>query len=191
MNDNFDKAKALVVCFQNLKGGKSKDLLHTARALRYLKTLPEFGSNQSVGEAVGVSGEIVRQFLGLLDLPPRVQDYLAQGALGLEHGRRLGQLGKSRPEVVEQAATAMTSMTAMEGRDLADYLLRSPTASVEEGVDALEAAKQVVTKEYRISTVLDERRYQLLSSHAHRCQMRITELATAIVTEWLERHDNE
>ena len=191
MNGNFDIAKALVVCFQNLKGAKSKDLLYTAQALQYLKSLPDFGSNQSVGDAVGVSGEMVRQFLGLLELPSCVQDYLAQGALGLEHGRRLGQLSKSRPEVVEQAAKAMTRMTAMEGRDLTDYLLRSPTTSVEEGIKALETARQVVTKEYRISTVLDEGRYQLLSSHARRRQMRTTELATAIVREWLERHDTE
>ena len=191
MSDKLDKGAALVICFQNLKGAKSKDLLNTARALRYLKTLPEFGSNQSVGEAVGVSGEIVREFLGLLDLPSCVQDYLAKEALGLEHGRRLGQLGKSRPDVVERAAAAMTAMTAMEGRDLAEYLLRNPTASVAESIEALEVAKQVVEKEFRISTVLDEEQYQLLSSHARKLQMRTPELATAIIIEWLDAHDNE
>ena len=191
MSDNLDKGEALIICFQNLKGAKSKDLLNTARALQYLKALPEFGSNQGVGEAVGVSGEMVRQFLGLLELPSCVQEYLAKGTLGLEHGRRLGQLGKSRPEVVEQAAAAMTDMTAMEGRDLTEYLLRNPTASVEESIEALEAAKQVVKKEFRISTVLDEEQYQLLSSHARRRRVRTPELATAIVTEWLEANDNE
>lgn len=191
MNGNFDKARALVVCFQNLKGTKSKDLLQTAQALQYLKSLPEFGTNQSVGDAVGVSGEIVRQFLGLLDLPSSVQDQLGQGTLGLEHGRRLGQLSKSRPELVQQAAEAMINMTAMDGRDLTEYLIRSPSASLEQAINALEAAKQTVTKEYRISTVLDERQYQLLSSHARRCQVRTTELATSIVAEWLERHDDQ
>ena len=191
MSDKLDKGKALIICFQNLKGAKSKDLLNTGRALQYLKALPEFGSNQGVGEAVGVSGEIVRQFLGLLELPSCVQDYLAKGTLGLEHGRRLGQLGKSRLEVVEQAAAAMTDMTAMEGRDLTEYLLRNPTASVEESIEALEAAKQVVKREFRISTVLDEEQYQLLSSHARRRRVRTPELATAIVTEWLEANDNE
>lgn len=191
MNSDFDKAEALVVCFQNLKGAKTKDLLNTARALHYLKALPEFGSNQSVGEAVGVSGEMVRQFLGLLKLPTHVQDSLEQGVLGLEHGRRLGQLNKSRPETVEEAAATMANMTAMEGRDLTEYLLRHPTASVEESVNALESAKQVVTKEYRITTVLDERRYELLSSHARRRQIPTTKMATLIVTEWLERHDHE
>ena len=191
MSTELDKGEALIICFQNLKGAKSKDLLNTARALEYLKALPEFGSNQSVGEAVGVSGEMVRQFLGLLELPSDVQDYLAKGTLGLEHGRRLGQLGKSRPELVEQVAEIMTDMTAMEGRDLTEYLRRNPTASVEESIEALQAAKQIVKKEFRISTVLDEEQYRLLSSHARRLQMRTPELATAIVTEWLEANDNE
>ena len=191
MNLDLDKAEALVICFQNLKGSKSKDLLRTAQALQYLKSLDEFGSNQSVGEAVGVSGEVVRQFLGLLTLPVGVQDYLKRGTLGLEHGRRLGQLGKSRPEIVMQAAEALTNMTAMEGRNLIEYLVRSPEATVKEGVDVLEGAKQAVTKEYRISTVLEEKLYQLLSIHARERGMRATELATAIVSEWLEQHDNE
>ena len=191
MRDPSDKSEALIICFQNLKGSKVKDLLHTALALRYLKGLPEFGSNQNVADAVGVSGETVRQFLGLLELPSCVQDYLAKGSLGLEHGRRLGQLVKSRPEMVERAAAAMTGMTAMEGRDLTEYLIRNPTASVEESIEALEIAKQVVKKEFRISTVLDEEQYQLLSSHARRRRMRTPELATAIVTEWLEVNDNE
>ena len=107
MSDKFDKAKALVVCFQNLKGAKSKDLpAYRTSVCSTSKHSPSSDLTRVVGEAVGVSGEMVRQFLGLLELPIPVQDYLAQGTLGLEHGRRLGQLAKSRPEVVEQAAAA-------------------------------------------------------------------------------------
>lgn len=190
MTSDWDKAEALVVCFRNLKGPRSKDLLLTARALQYLKNLPEFGSNQSVGDAVGVSGEIVRQFVGLLDLPSCIQDYLSSGALGLEHGRRLGQLSKSRPEILGNAAEAMTKLTAMEARDLCEHLIRNPMSSVDQSLDALAAAKQTVRKEYRISVILDEEPYRLLTSQARERHMRTSELATAMVIEWLERHNN-
>ena len=129
MTQRLDRAEALTICFRNLKGSKVKDLLLTAQALGYLKGLPEFGSNHRVGEAVGVSGEIVRQFIGLLELPAVVRSYIEQGVLGLEQGRRLGQLNKARSDVVEAAAAAMISMTAMEARDLADYLIREPESS--------------------------------------------------------------
>ena len=190
MTEVLDRADALTICFRNLKGPKSKDLLLTAQALQYLKKQPEFGSNQRVGEAVGVSGEIVRQFIGLLDLPASVQLYLAQGMLGLEQGRRLGQLNKSRPETVELAAQVMTSMTAMEARDLTEYLIRDPKASVEGGMEALERARQVINKEYHIDTVLDEAAYRMLVAHAQQRRVRVTDLASNIVNRWLAENDN-
>ena len=190
MTQLLDQAEALTICFRNLKGPKVKDLLLTAEALQCLKRLPAFGSNQRVGEAVGVSGEIVRQFIGLLDLPPSVQSYLAKGVLGLEQGRRLGQISKTRPDVVESTAQAMTSMTAMDARGLAEYLIRDSEASVEDGLQALEAAKQVVNKEYHIDTVLDDAAYRLLATHARQRKVRITDLASSILNRWLEENDN-
>ena len=141
MTLTLDKNEALAICFRNLKGSKSKDLLMTARALKYLRGLPEFSSNKRVGDGVGVSGEIVRQFIALLDLPTPVQSHLEQRTLGLEHGRRLRQLQRTRPSIVEEVAEAMVSMTAMEARDLVEYLIRTPNASVQDGLRALEAAK--------------------------------------------------
>ena len=41
-------------------------------------------------------------------------------------------------------------MTAMEARDLVEYLIRTPTASVQEGLQALEAAKPETTHEYHV-----------------------------------------
>lgn len=191
MSRTLDRAEALAICFSNLKGSKSKDLLLTARALRYLKELPEFKSDQRVGEAVGVSREVVREFIGLLDLPLSVQSFLEQGLLGLEHGRRLKQLYQERPDVVEPAAQAMTSMTAMQSRDLAEYLRRVPTASVTDGLAALDAAKQIVKNEYHIDTVLDESAYRLLSAHARHEGVRVTDLASTIVNRWLEENDDQ
>ena len=49
MTLTLDKNEALAVCFRNLKGAKAKDLLLTARALKYLRGLPEFRSNRRLG----------------------------------------------------------------------------------------------------------------------------------------------
>ena len=183
---DFDKNEALATCFRNLKGSKSKDLLLTAEALRYLKSLPEFRSNKQVGETVGVSGEIVRQFIALLDLPTSVKTYFENRTLGLEHGRRLWQLQQTRPSVVDEVAEAMASMTAMEARDLVEYLIRTPTASVQEGLQALEAAKPETTHEYHVVAILDERAYDSLEARARKQKVRVNELVSTIVNAWLE-----
>lgn len=180
-----DKNEALATCFRNLKGAKTKDLLLTAQALRYLRELPEFPSNRRLGESLGVSGEIVRQFLALNDLPEAVQSHFAEGALGLEHGRRLWQLHRVRPELVEEAATAMTSLTAMETRDFVEFLLRVPSSSVPEARQALLDAKPRVSHEYHIDAVLDETQYTLLCSHATNKGLSINAIVSQIVSGWL------
>ena len=190
MNQTLDKGQALAICFRNLKGSKTKDLLLTARALQTLKQLPEFGSNQRVAEAVGVSGEIVRQFIGLLDLPDSVQVYLERGDLGLEHGRRLLQIGKSRPELLGDLAEVMTSMTAMQARDLTEHLIRNPGSSIEESIGAIESSKQIITREFHVDTVLDEKTYLALTAEARKRNLRPTQMASEIINEWLECNDD-
>ena len=136
---------------------------------------------------MGVSGEIVRQFIALLDLPPSVQSYLEQRALGLEQGRRLWQLNRTRPFVVEDAARAVRSMTAMETRDLVEYLIRTPTASVQDGLKALEAAKPNISHEYHIDAILDERAYRSLAEQAREQRVRVNDLVSMIINRWLEK----
>ena len=185
MTLTLDKNEALAICFRNLKGSKSKDLLKTAQALSYLKGLPEFSSNKHVGDLVGVSGETVRQFIALLDLPSPVQAHFEKRTLGLEHGRRLWQLQRTRPSIVEETAEAMVSMTAMEARDLVEYLIRTPAASVQDGLQALEAAKPSISHEYHVVAVLDESAYDSLESRARKQRVPVNELVSTIVNSWL------
>ena len=186
----MDKNEALAICFRNLKGAKAKELMLTAQALKYLRGLPAFPSNKRLGEKVGVSGEIVRQFIALLDLPSPVQSYLAQGKLGLEQGRRLWQLSQTRPSVVEDTAQAIGSMTAMETRDFVEYLIRTPAASVQEGLKALGDAKPNVSHEYHIDAILDEEAYRSLKAQAQKQRVRVNDLVSTVINRWLaENHD--
>ena len=186
MTLTLDKNEALAICFRNLKGTKTKELLLAAQALKYLRGLPEFNSNKRLGEAVGVSGEIVRQFISLLELPPSVQSYLERGALGLEQGRRLWQLNRKRPSIVDEAARTMDSMTAMESRDFIEYLIRTPTASVPDGLKAIDAAKQKILHEYHIDAILDEKAYRSLEAQARKRRIRVNDLVSIVINRWLE-----
>lgn len=191
MTSQFDRNGALAVCFSNLKGSKDKDLLTTARALQYLKGLPEFGSNKRVAEQVGVSGEIVRQFISLLDLPPAVHDLIDQKKLGLEQGRRLWELHRSRPSIVEAAAEAMASMTAMAARDLAEYLKRDSAASVDDAVQALYDTKPQITRGHLVCALTNEDEFQALKARAKSLGISVNDLVTRITRQWLVKYDDE
>lgn len=181
----MDADEALAVAFANLKGSKDKDLLGTARALATLKALPEYRSNTRVGAAVGVSGEIVREFLTLLRFPPEVQERFATGDLGLEHGRRLWQLGRHRSELVPEAAQKMVGMTAMDARHMVDQLIRYPATTVEEAARQVVAAKPIVEREYHVIALLDEQQYRSLVRAARSQSLPPDELVTQIVRDWL------
>ena len=186
----LDETEALAICFRNLKGAKTKDLLSTARALKYLRGLPQFPSNRLVGEQVGVSGEIVRQFIALLELPCSVQSSLGQGTLGLEQGRRLWQLNRTRPLVVEDAAQAMGSMTAMDARNLVEYLIRTPTASVQDGLTALEEARPDISHEYHVDAILDESAFRSLERRARERRVSVNDLVSMVIDRWLAEGHN-
>ena len=186
MTSDLSKTKALAICFRNLKGAKKKDLLSTARALKYLRNLPEYRSNRSVGEQVGVSAEIVRQFIALLDLPAPVRTNLRDGKLGLEQGKLLWQLHRRRPSTIEDTANAMCAMTAMESRDLVEFLIRTPDASVDDALQILEEAKTKIIQDYYVVAMLDETSYESLSSRARKEGVSVNDLVTTVIAHWLE-----
>jgi hypothetical protein len=180
------REEALALCFANLKGTKDKDLLETARALEYLKNLPEFGSNEKVGRAVGVSGEIVREFLALLRLPEQVQVHLKDRKLGLDQGRKLWQLSRRRPDIVVASAEAMIGMPAVEGRHLVDHLVNHPELSVDEAKKAIVASRSVVQREFHVVALLSEDQYRALEKQSRKVRKSTDELVTSIIRSWLE-----
>lgn len=182
----MDRDQALAICFANLKGPKDKDLLATARALQYLKALPEYGSNAKVGRALGVSGEIVREFLTLLTFPEGIQVLFEDGQLKLEHGRRLWQLGRRRPELLKQVAEAMTDMSAMDARHFVEYILKHPELSVSEARMKLVESKTVTKREFHVIALLSEEQYKLLAEKARKRKVDVDVLVTSIVRRWLE-----
>ncbi len=184
MSRNEDLAKA----FANLKGAKRKDLIGTAEALSRLKE--HYRTNAALGRAVGVSGEIVREFLVLLNFPPEVQVLFRQNTLGLEHGRRLWQLTRRRPEIPQDVANAMKGMTAHDARELVVYLLRHPEIEVETAKQHVLEAKTKIRREYHVIALLDESQFGKLEHQAKRRRISTDRLVTSIVEDWLTKGDH-
>ncbi len=186
----MDRNEALATCFANLKGPREKDLLATAEALRYLKSLPDYDSNAKVGQALGVSGEIIREFLSLLMLPESTQKLFQERKLGLEHGRRLWQLSRKRPELVEQVAKTMVGLTSLDSRYFVDYILRHSEQGLDEAYSNWLATKTVRVREYHVVAIVDEATYRLLRRRAHARKQDVNELVSTVVKDWLLEEDD-
>lgn len=187
----MDRQEALAISFANLKGPRDKQLIQTAKALDHLKSLPEYGSNAAVGRAVGVSGEIVREFVSLLQLPDEVQGLLESGELGLEQGRRLVQLERVRPSVLREAAQAMVGLLSKDSRNLVEYLCNYRDVSVSEARERILGSKTVRRREFHLVARLPEQDYRQLKAWASRRRQPVDELVTEIVTAWLAQRKND
>ena len=183
----MDEEEAYAVCFTNLKGGKDKNLLMTANALQYLKNLPKYRSNQKVGEAVGVNHETVREFLTLLKLPKPIQDMFEQGLLKrLEQSRRLWQLSRTRPDLLEDVANAISDVGTKDAQQIIEHILRNPGLSVFKAKDAVIKSKTLKEREFHVIALLPEDDYRVLTSEAKKQNIAVDALVTSIVQDWLK-----
>lgn len=188
----MDKEEALAICFANLKGYKDKDLIGTAKALQYLKGLPDYGSNQKVGKAVGVSGEVVREFLTLLRLPDTIQSLFEQRQLKhLEQSRRLWQLARLNPSLLEETAQGITDLNALDGRHVIDYILRNPGVSVSEAKRRVLESKTITEQEFHVIALVSEDEYRLLADEAKKRKVAVDALVSSIVRQWLKSRGND
>jgi hypothetical protein len=151
-----------------------------------LKRKPEFGANKKVGAAVGVSGEIVREFLTLLDLPETIQKLFAKGGLGLEQGRRLWQVSRARPGDLASVAAVIGGMAALEARDFVDYFLRHPELTAMEAKDRLAKSKTVVEDEYHVVALLSREEFQTLMKKARARRVSPDALVSIVIRGWLK-----
>ena len=186
-----EETAALAACIETLHGNRPRDVMRAARALRRLKELPDYRMNRRVAGAVGINPRTVGQFLKLLELPEPIRLLLERGKLRADQGTRLARLARERPEAALEAAEEMTGMTVMESRDLAEYLVRVPEATVEQALRALDEAKTVVTTEYHVDTVLTRDGGQNLEGAALRRGTTPGRLATEIVEKWLEEESGD
>lgn len=187
----MDKEQALAICFTNLKGSKDKDLLRTAEALQFLRNLPEYNSNKKVGAVVGVSGETVREFLTLLKLPEHVQNLFKERRLReLEQARRLWQLARIRPDLLEETAEAVSGMLSWDARHLVDYIIRNPNTTVAEAKERILQAKTIIVKEYHVISLLSEDEYKMLSEQARKRKLPVDVLVSNVVKDWLSSQEN-
>lgn len=183
----MDREEAFAICFANLKGSKDKDLVGLAGALRYLKGLPEYRTNDKVGKAVGVSGEMVREFLTFLKLPKPIQKLFKERQLKyVEQCRRLWQFERNRPGLLEEVAQAIRDMTVLEGRQVINFLLLYPDTSVMDAKMAVIKSRTVRQREYHVIAILSEDEYKSLFKEARRRKESVDVLVTGIVHDWLE-----
>ena len=185
-DDSLNRDEAVAIGLTWLKGPRNKPYLEVARALDYLRKLPEFQTNRDLGRFFGVSGEIVREFLSLLTLPDNIQRMVEEHKLRLDQGTKLASLFGRNPLKAGETADVLAGVPAEDARHIIDYVLRNPSKSASEAKRQVFDSKTRIEDEFHVVAVVTSDEFRRVRAHAQRRGISPSGLVGDIVRRWLQ-----
>jgi hypothetical protein len=184
MND-LDEETALAIIFSNTKRKKRDlDILTIAKAFEYLVKL--YGSRKAVGEKVGLSAEMVREFLNVLKLPKEVQELVSKRVIdSIDTIKEISAIKDFSKQI--EASQAFASLTSKDVRDI-KRLIKVEDLSVNDAENVIADAKP---KGFHVFVMdFDDEIYKTLTEQACILDIKPAELVREIVISWLKQRTN-
>jgi len=178
----LDEETALAIVFANTKRKKrNADLLTIAKSCDYLAKL--YGSQKAVAEKVGLSTEMIREFLTVLKLPAEIQDLISERKIdSIDIVREISVLQEPSKQIV--AAEAFINSLSEDVRDI-KRLIKDANVSVK---DAKKTVLDAKPKGLHIFIMdFDDEMYRAVIEYAKTSRVKPAELVREIVMEWLKQ----
>jgi len=180
----LDEDTALAVLFANTRRKRrSTDLISVADACHYLKAL--YGSQRAVADKVGLSSEMVREFLALLRLPDEIKDMVRERKIDrLDVAYRIAMIRDParQLDMAKQAASARSK----DVRDIA-RLVGTTDLSVKESSARVRESKLRGLHVFIID--FDDDEYRVISARARSLRVKPAQLVQEAVLNWLNREN--
>jgi ParB-like chromosome segregation protein Spo0J len=184
MNLNqLDEETALSLIFANTKKKKRNiDLLTFAKTVDYLVRF--YGSQKTVAEKVGLSTEMIREFLIPLKLPKEIQKLISDRRIdSIDTVREISVLNDPSKQIA--AAKALIDSASKDVRDI-KRLVNVTNVSIGDAKKAISDAKP---KGLHIFVMdFDDEMYHSITKHAKVLKVKPAELVRNIVSNWLSKN---
>lgn len=99
--------------------------------------LSEGELDQRIGVAVGLAPRTVRRYLGLLDLPLEIQQFLRDGELTVTQAQHLRRINNTKTQLELAQMIVDEGLSAGEVSNLANYFAANPNLTVDAAMQAL------------------------------------------------------
>lgn len=182
--NKLDEETALSILFANTKRKKrTTDLLTIAKNCDYLVKL--YGSQKAVSEKVGLSSEMIREFLVVLKLPKQIQDLVSERKIdSIDIVREISALKESPKQII--ASKAFINSLTKDVRDI-KRLIKNTNISVQNAKKSVLDAKP---EELHIFIMdFNDEMYQAIIENAKASRVKPTELVRRIVIDWLKKQE--
>jgi ParB family transcriptional regulator, chromosome partitioning protein len=94
--------------------------------------------DEALGKTVGLSARTVRRYLGLLDLPDEVQEFIRKGELNVTQAQHLRRIPNKRTQIELARAAVDEGMSAAELSRLSSFFAANPGLSLDDALQALQ-----------------------------------------------------
>jgi ParB family chromosome partitioning protein len=145
----LDQADTDLLLQQLIENVQRQDLndLEKARSFKRLRDrfnleagdrpLSEGELDQRIGAAVGLAPRTVRRYLGLLDLPLEIQQFLRDGELSVTQAQHLRRISNTKTQLELAQMIVDEGLSAGEVSNLANYFAANPNLTVDAAMQAL------------------------------------------------------
>jgi len=181
--EKLDEISALQIVFANIRRKKRKEnLVNIARAFEYL--VKNYGSLKAVAEKVGLSTEMIRQFLSVLKLPVEVQDlFLKREIDSVDAAKELAVLQSKHKQI--RMAKKIAGVTSDDARDI-KRIVKSGSIPIDEAIRSILQAKEEGFNVFMLD--FDNETYRSIMKAAKALRKDAAELVREIVIEWLGKN---
>jgi hypothetical protein len=180
----LDENSALAILFANIRRKKrNADLITIAKACKYLVKL--YGSRQAVAKKVGLSTEMIREFLITLKLPKEIQKLVSARRIdNIDTVREISAIKVPSKQIT--AAKVFVNSLSKDARDV-KRLIKEANAPVK---DAKKTILEAKPKGWHIFVMdFDEETYRAILERAKVMKTKPAELVKEIVANWLKQRN--
>ncbi len=142
MNKKIEEEKLISILYANFQGKKRKinDWMFLAENIKKLSDF--YGSHKKLAQNLGISNELIRETLKLLELPKYVQELVKNNKIKHEVAWRISSIKGNENQV--RVAKAIIGLNTHEARDVARIFRNNPNMNIEDYVEKLKKSKSTI-----------------------------------------------
>lgn len=182
----------LASLFLNLKGSKKKrdDWIKIAKICR--DVLGKSKNRKEAASKLGVSPELVRSIISLLDLPSEIQKMIKNGDILFDAAQRINTIknddqNKERKRRIE-VAKAISGLTSHNQREIIHYAKKFPNSSLKNYKKRVASTQEI--KEIHVAVIaLEKEQHTKLEKITKKKKISLEELVLEIIDQWLKENE--
>ena len=184
----INENQKLANLFLNLKGNKKKRDNWIQIATICKDVLDKSKDRKEAAKKMGVSTELIRSIVSLLDLPSEIQEMIKNNEILLDAAQRINTIkdknkDKERKRRIE-VAKAISGLASHDQREIIRFAKKFPTSNLKDYKKRVTTKRE--TKELHVAVIaLENEQYEKLEKISKKKKTSLEKLLLEIIDQWL------